>query len=273
MEVFNLTTDDWDYAVILDACRYDSFESHYREYLDGGSLDKRIGASCTTQWLRTVFQENYPEIVYVSGNPWVNSITAWDGFEPYTKFGEILDVWKRGWDEEKETVPPEKVTEAAISASQNYPEKRLIIHYLQPHYPYLSKEIPSNIQMYFDGVDGRNGVKNSKLLKFFKFVNERLERMLGRERFWKFRNYLDMKTGYIEEYLWRNHTEEELKELYEKNLERVLEEAENLLNHLEGKVVITSDHGEALGEDGDFFHPYGTKNPAVREVPYWKNKI
>ncbi len=273
MEIFRLPEEDWDVAIILDACRYDSFESHYQEYLDGGSLEKRTGGSCTTHWLRKVFRKKYPEIVYVSGNPWVNSITSWNGFEPSSKFGKILDVWKEGWDEEKETIPPEEVTKKAIEAVKNHPKKRVIIHYLQPHYPYLSRKVPSDVQMHFDGIEGRDGRSKDKFSKFSDFISERLERILGRETFWKFRDYLDIRTDYIEEYLWRTFNGEELEELYKQNLERVLGEVETLLDHLEGKIVVTSDHGEALGENGDFFHPYGTKNPAVREVPYWETKI
>lgn len=273
MKIFRLPEEDWDFAIILDACRYDSFESNYQDYFDEGSLDKIRGASCTTEWLRTVFRKKYPEIVYVSGNPWVNSFASWDGFEPFNKFGKILDVWKDKWDEENKTVPPEEVTRAAIYANQCYPERRLIIHYLQPHYPYLSGSVPSDVEMYFDGVDGKDGRNNGKFSKFFTFVKEKLEQTLGRESFWKFRKYFNTKSSCIEEYLWRKYSVEELKELYVENLRRVLEEVGTLLNHLDGKIIVTSDHGEALGEKGDFFHPYGTNNPAVREIPYWKKQI
>ena len=46
-----------------------------------------------------------------------------------------------------------------------------------------------------------------------------------------------------------------LKEAYRDNLRLVLKHAADLVPMLEGKVVITSDHGEALGEHGLFLHP------------------
>jgi hypothetical protein len=42
---------------------------------------------------------------------------------------------------------------------------------------------------------------------------------------------------------------------YEKNLRIVLECVQELLDYLQGKIVVTADHGELLGENGQFFHP------------------
>lgn len=273
MEIFNLLEEEWDAAIILDACRYDSFRSVYKEYLEGGELEKRIGATCTTHWLRSVFEEGaYRDIVYVSGNPWVNSLTAWDGFKPGEKFKEIRDVWEEAWDEQLETVPPSPVTDAAMEARREHPNDRLIIHYLQPHYPYLSNTIPGEIKMYFDGVDGRDREsKNYILSSLSRHVNQSFEKILGRSSFWKLREYFGIKMKSVEEYLWRTYSVQELRDLYEKNLRRVLSEVKKLLDNLEGQLVVTSDHGEAFGEQGDFFHPCGTKNPAVRQIPYWRS--
>lgn len=269
MEMLQLAEKEWDVAIILDACRYDSFKKYYKDYLENGELEKEIGGHCTTHWLKNVFEESYPNITYVSGNPWVNSMTPWNGFDPSEKFGKIIDVWEDGWDEDKETIPPEEVTKAGLKTSKNLEEKRLIIHYLQPHYPYLPLNIPKKVKMHFNGI---NGNENSTLHKFSNFLGERLERIFGRETYWNIREALNRKSAHIEEYLWRNNSEGELKELYEKNLVKVLKEVKTLTDQLEGKIVVTSDHGEAFGENGEFFHPYGTENKAVRDIPYWKKE-
>jgi len=269
MEMLQLTEKEWDVAVILDACRYDCFKKHYEDYLEKGRLKKRIGGHCTTHWLKNVFLEDYPDIIYVSGNPWINSIKSWKGFNPSEKFGKIIDVWKDGWDKNKETIPPEKVTKAGIEAAKNRGKKRVIIHYLQPHYPYLPMDIPKEVKMNFNGING-NG--NNLIDKFSNFLGERVERIFGRENYWNIRNILNRKSAHIEEYLWRTNTKSELRKLYENNLKRALREVKTLTNELEGKIVVTSDHGEAFGENGEFFHPYGTKNKAVRTIPYWKKE-
>ncbi|KXB05722.1 hypothetical protein AKJ50_00035 [candidate division MSBL1 archaeon SCGC-AAA382A13] len=270
MEIFNILEEKWDVAILLDACRYDSFASIYQEYLPKGKLEKKIGASCTTRWLNSIFQDTYPEIVYVSGNPWINSVTSEGRFDARGKFGAIFDVWEWGWDEDYETVPPREVTKAAMMANEEHPEKKVIVHYLQPHYPYLTDKIPREVKMHFEGVDGRDGRAQNLVSDLSIFINEGLEQMLGRSRFWKIREFLELETDYIEEYLWRTYTPDQLQEFYEDNLRLVLSEVEELLDCLDGRVVVTSDHGEAFGENGDFFHPLGTKNPAVREIPYCK---
>jgi len=270
MEIFNLLEENWGTAVILDACRYDMFKSTYPEYIEGGRLERRTGATCTTHWLRSVFRENNNDLIYVSGNPWINSVTGWDGFNPSEKFEEIWDVWDWAWDEERETVPPKYVTKAALRARKEHPDKRIIAHYLQPHYPYLDGTVPEKVRMYFEGVNGRSNGSGHITSSLGKFVDRSLERWLGRSRHWGLREFLKVDTNRVEEYLWRKYSADQLKSLYEKNLRRVLSEVSKLLDRSEERVIITSDHGEAFGEKGDFFHPYGTKNPVVRHVPYWR---
>lgn len=57
--------------------------------------------------------------------------------------------------------------------------------------------------------------------------------------------------------------------LYLENLRYVLDDIEILLdNFYGGKVVITSDHGEAFGEYGFYKHVIGCPLPGVRRVPW-----
>lgn len=272
MEVYDFLAKGWDVAIVLDACRYDSFEAIYQEYLDGGSLEMCIGASCTTHWLQSVFPNEYPNIVYVSAVPWVNSTTPWNGFDPRGKFGNIWDVWDWGWDEQLGTVPPRRVTKAALKAREKYPHKRLIIHYLQPHYPYRAIKVPEGVEMHFDGIDGRDGRSESLPSRLSRSVNLKLEKLFGRPRFWRLRKSMGFNVIHIEEYMWGNYTPEQIKYFYEDNLHWVLKEVKKLLERLDGKFVVTADHGEAFGEQGEFFHPLGTTNPAVRQVPCWKSE-
>jgi len=43
---------------------------------------------------------------------------------------------------------------------------------------------------------------------------------------------------------------------------------ERLLPNLDGRVVVTADHGNAMGEWGEWHHPPGALSPAVRKVPW-----
>ena len=72
----------------------------------------------------------------------------------------------------------------------------------------------------------------------------------------------------------RNVTVEEIRAAYAESLEIALESIEGLLEQLSGKSVVTSDHGEMLGERVFPFttrvwgHMEGFDTPALRDVPW-----
>ena len=139
-KVLNVMEEKWDYLIILDACRYDYFESLYKEFFDG-DLEKRISlGSNTIEWCLESFKGYYPDVIYISGNPYINSKVGIKGFNARRHFYKVIDVWDFGWNEELGTVSPENVNKTALSLVRKFPQKRFIIHYLQPHAPYISRE-------------------------------------------------------------------------------------------------------------------------------------
>lgn len=77
----------------------------------------------------------------ISANPYINSKTEVKGFNARKHFYKIIDVWDSGWNDELGTVPPENVNRIALNIIKQFAhvQKRFIIHYLQPHFPYISK--------------------------------------------------------------------------------------------------------------------------------------
>ena len=59
-----------------------------------------------------------------------------------------------------------------------------------------------------------------------------------------------------------------LRKAYKENLEIVLAELKELLTFLKGKIVITSDHGELLGENKEYSHYPGSSNPLLQQIPW-----
>lgn len=55
---------------------------------------------------------------------------------------------------------------------------------------------------------------------------------------------------------------------YKDNLKLALRHADQLLDYLEGRIIITSDHEECFGEMGIFAHPQRVHIPPLIEVPY-----
>jgi len=101
--------EQWDYLIILDACRYDVFAD---------IVDKNVGfvisgGSTTYEWLEWNFNGRYKDVIYIAGNPHfaTANLVKTFGFNPFFK---VIEVWDYGWDKKLKTVPPKEVTDAAI---------------------------------------------------------------------------------------------------------------------------------------------------------------
>lgn len=134
----NFLEEDWDNLVLLDACRVDLLEEC--SSFDGAKQQTRISrGSDTFEFLWGNLHGNtYRDTVYVTASPVLhrrfedNSIRSIE-----TEFHDQIDVWQNNWADDAKTVMPEVVTDAALEAAEQYPNKRLLIHYLQPHAPFL----------------------------------------------------------------------------------------------------------------------------------------
>lgn len=260
---------EWKYLTILDACRFDFFEDIYSEYLKG-SLRKRISsASSTIDWLKYNFKDfNEIDIVYVSANPYINSYgIGMKGFKATKHFQKIIDVWDYGWDKKMGSVPPSMITNAAKKAVNNSPNKRFIIHYMQPHYPYLSM---GPMEKEFGNRKKTKGKEwRESTLEYY--LKTPLLKLLGQEPIWKIKKFFEISPRGELEKLWREigSNKKIWRELYKDNLKKVLRECSKLIRHLEGRVIVTSDHGECLGENRIYGHHRGYLDiRELREVPW-----
>jgi len=65
-----------------------------------------------------------------------------------------------------------------------------------------------------------------------------------------------------------------LRTAYRENVELVIEEVGSLLEALDGKTVVSADHGEMLGDRHypipvrDYMHPHGIDNDVLTKVPW-----
>ena len=286
MKEQNVVEEDWDNLVILDACRYDVFEKVYRDYLPDGKLEKRRSrGSSTLEWLKNNFTAKY-DITYLSSNPFINSHGiplnklkpgfryTWKATEHFSK---IIDVWHSAWDERLGTVLPEEVSKAYLS-NKVKDDNRKIIHYSQPHAPYLSfaprvrapaRERILRRQKTRAGrkVEIDSGIEGV-IHRLKKLVASTAFRVIGRQNVWRVKEKLGIKPLGPFEAVWRKGGIGGIQYYYEDNLRKVMESVSRLMNELEGKTVITADHGEAFGEAGIIGHHSGTHIPALIEVPW-----
>lgn len=234
---------DWDNLLLLDACRYDLFaEVHESNPLPGELSMRKAAESGTPGYLRENFEgERFHDIVYVTANPYVNTNL------PADTFHDVVSVWRDRWDEDEQTVLPESMLDATLEADDRYPDKRLVVHFNQPHAPFVG--------------DVRVGERRTSAIR---------RKALGREE-----PDFEERTRTPFEMLGAGEVpREEVWAAYRSNLERAFPVVERLLDELGGRTCVTSDHGNALGEFARPFpvrvygHPLGILIPALIDVPW-----
>lgn len=184
-----------------------------------------------------------------------------DGFDGREHFDEIIDVWGEEWDEDVGTVPPERVTDAAEKEINNNRFDRTIVHYVQPHWPFLGLDVPA---------PKKPDPKTRETLRFKlrTAIGPHIRYTLGPQRTRSLGRLLGLPPLNYMDSVLREVGAEKLREGYYNNLERVLPEVAKLTEELDGKIVITADHGEMLGENRYYGHSYVPDHPKVVNVPW-----
>lgn len=235
----NVFDEDWDTLIVLDACRYDMFKKINE--IQGELTAKKSKGSATSEWLRAnVDGRDLRDTVYVTANPQFESNREnFDG-----DFHEVINVWlDEGWDEKVGTVLADTMTEAAITAYEQFPEKRHVVHYMQPHYPFVPTETDFD-KRHLDSIESAGESAKGENVWNQKFTGELT---VPREKLWS---------------------------IYTANLEYVLSHVKDLLAKLSGKTVITSDHGNYVGERAfpipirEYGHPRGLYGDLLIRVPW-----
>lgn len=237
--------DDGDYLlIVLDACRFDAFWDVFDNDLVGDVEPVASAGRDTFEYLQVIWPETY-DLPYVSAAVPVNDERIdfddtgvhhlYNGYQPPEHLLRIDDVWKEAWDRSLGACPPEPVLAQALEYRD---ADSLVVHYQQPHTPYIGEEREL-------GHAGTEAAIPGQVAPVDKPIWDRIER------------------GEI--------SDDRLHELYWSNVERVrpsvLRTVDELLDEFES-VVVTADHGEALGEHGVYAHPRQPQHPKVREVPW-----
>lgn len=235
--------EEWDTLIVMTACRYDVFAE---VNLIPGTLQKRISVGTSLmEWLTKNFPDYYDDVVYVSGNPRISTAEFNQGesvgtFRGTDHFHKVVDVSHSAWDKTRNTVPPGPVTDAALESREEYPEKRLVVHYLQPHAPWIGET----------GISGDElGISYDSPSDWFRESGE-----LGP---W---GEFGLAT--------KQYSMAHLRRAYRDNVQLVLKDIERLVESLKGQVVVTSDHGEAFGEKFIIEHPPEVYIEELVRVPW-----
>jgi hypothetical protein len=237
--------EDWDNLLVLDAARADTFESvvdidQFEDYETVTSV-----GSSSPEWMEETFAgREFPDTVYVSGNPWISKIAPDSFHRVYNLWAAEHEVSEdelasvdllEELDVETETVLAGDLTDAAIDAHERHPNKRIIVHYFQPHAPCVGRPdgtVKSDVD---DDLHPGTPLKNG---------------LVGRP---------------------------EVMSAYEDNLAYAVHHADRFASEVGGRSVYTADHAELFGEwcwpvpIRGYAHPSGLRHPKLTTVP-WATK-
>jgi len=233
---------EWDNLFILDACRFDYMKE---QRLINGELRPAISqASTSYEFIKQNFLgRDLHDTIYITANPYVEELSK-DVF--YTVENLLIDQW----DDDLGTVPPEAVVDATLKAHEAHPDKKLIVHFMQPHQPPLGPTAER--------------------------INERLNLNNGYNKY-QCVDGTDTKlsgTSWFGAVMQGEISHAELRQAYTETLDLVLDSTEQLLSAMDGKSVVTADHGEFLGERlstvGHRLYGHKPDNyaPELRVVPW-----
>jgi len=226
----NVFEREWDVLLILDATRLDM----YQRIIDSEVDSIWSVGSSSDEWMQHTFvpeyEEKLAETVYVTGNPFSEDEC------PDHVFAAVEEVWRDHWDAEAGTIKPGPITDQVIDRHRGGAE-RVIGHYMQPHYPFIGERTGGDEKMTWD-VMGDEAHQGGGLALWDQFL-------------YGIRDDLP-----------------EVKAAYDDNLRYIRARVETVCENVEGQVVITADHGNALGEWGMWGHKPGMPHPKMRRVPW-----
>lgn len=225
--------EDWDNLILLDACRFDIATDIFNK-----EVNYRWSGGSNSEEFLEFNLKNYEadDTVWVTANPHVSKFDD--------QIFKVVELWDTHWDETLQTVPPESVVESALQAESQHPDKRIIAHFMQPHYPFIGdigrERLPNH------GSFTGNGIR----------ADERTY-----EDIWTLLQRDEVSRGLV-------------KNAYRENLKIVSSHAEKLSRSLRGLSVISSDHGNVFGyQIGPipirlYGHPYGFAIEDLIKVPW-----
>lgn len=165
-------TRDWDVLVLLDTCRVDALRAVADEYPFLGNVGRlcSVGAS-SVEWMTATFchtpRTALRETAYIACNAYADYVfnaqgdaTTFVGPAPATYFqqcnwdfsgvsdiGRLEHVWRHDSGKGGHN-PPRYVTDRAIDVGRKHDFNRMIVHYAQPHSPYVSNANAEDRDLY-----------------------------------------------------------------------------------------------------------------------------
>lgn len=219
---------DWDILIILDACRADLFEEFAPQHPLSEKFETTSSIYSCASTSSEWFKKAFGEATDADPEN-VHYISA----NPFSRCVDSSRFYEMTelWqfvDRGCHHCPPDAVTSETLRIYEESDANQFVIHYLPPHAPFL--HCPDKYR-----ID---------------------------DPVWKSSHdvWLGLQSGeFDKEDIWND---------YGKNLLAALDEVEILVSHLSGKIAITADHANGIGEFGVYGHAPYSPVPAVKRVPW-----
>lgn len=136
----NIFEKDWDNLLILDACRYDAFERVYGEFDLPGNLGWELSrGSSTMEFMKgNINGTDLTDTVYVTGTTMLYRNSVLDSHVKHN-LHDVVDVWEEAIEVDEWGIRPDRMANEARAAAEQYPNKRLVVHFIQPHIPFIGE--------------------------------------------------------------------------------------------------------------------------------------
>lgn len=245
---------EWDICLVLDACRVDLWKEVVNESgppcVSGKTGVAWSLGSASPEWIGQTFadrhHQHWKDAGYVTANPFSGKhpdemgVLGNDVYPLRERGLAYLDeVWVDQWpmSETMQTVDPSVLTARAMWAWEHREMNQLVVHYMQPHIPFKSNP------EWCDGWDGTDAFGDPQ-----KADEDSKD------------DWFKVRDGEI--------PEDEFWNAYAANLEWALTEVQRWADRVDARILVTSDHGNAMGEFGQWSHPPRSANPVLRRVPW-----
>lgn len=164
----NVFEREWDVLIVLDACRVDAIDEVATEYefIENRDSIWSVGSTSKEWYIHTFQERNVSNVTLVSGNAWIKDLfesepdwkywtatrnSMWHELSildsalkrplPSSEdFNSYLPVAGSHGGEVGTTPLPSDVTNAAIYEHRRQDPEKMIVHYMQPHEPYIQNE-------------------------------------------------------------------------------------------------------------------------------------
>jgi hypothetical protein len=165
----NVFEKEWDVLILLDTCRVDALQSVASEYDFLTNVESLVSVGSTSsEWIANTFREEYLDVInntaYVTGNGHSQRVLSnqvypdpqyqTPGWPIKMNFVHERDLllldqpWAYVEEDEPGHVSADAVTDRTISVGREYDWDRIVVHYSQPHSPYVSNAIMEDRELF-----------------------------------------------------------------------------------------------------------------------------